>query len=340
MNTSFGENKKIFLGAPSDFKINKRIKEHLEKLGFEVILYDYEYRWNIPFKDVLIHNYKKIFEKDRTYKTRIRVVRNKTWQKKYEDEITKKNQHFDYSLFIRPDQYSIDFAKKISDLSDRSAAYQWDGMDRFPEVKEYINFFTYLYVFDEHDLAQYPNAKFLTNFYFEDDHEEHAIQDIFFIGSYLPERKELLNAIAKRFLDAGLKTSINIFSLDKKLRKEDLYFTVTDKYYTFEENQENIRRSRFVLDISNSVHHGLSFRTFESLGYRKKLITNNVLVKKYDFYNPNNIFIFDNPSMEGLEDFLKRPYEELPQEIIGKYSFANWIKYVLNIEPHLPINAQ
>lgn len=337
MNMNFGTNKKLFLAAPSDFEINKRIKQNLKKFGFEVILHTYVYRWSIPTKDIIIHNYKKIIHKDRTYKTEIRKVRNEEWQKKYEQSIASDYKHFDYALFIRPDQYSIEFVESIVAISDVSAAYQWDGMDRFPEVKEYTNLFNRFFVFDEHDLETYPSFHFITNFYFEKNTSEDNIQDIFFIGSYLPERKELLNQVTKRFKDAGLRTNINIFSLDKKLRKEKNIFNIVDRFFTFEENQENVKKSKFVLDISNSVHHGLSFRTFESLGYRKKLITNNTLVKQYDFYNPNNIFVFEDYEMNGFEEFIKTPYENIPEDIYNKYSFENWIKYIFKIHPFTEI---
>ncbi|SDE27655.1 hypothetical protein SAMN05421544_10631 [Riemerella columbipharyngis] len=66
------------------------------------------------------------------------------------------------------------------------------------------------------------------------------------------------------------------------------------------------------------------------------MITNNLSIRNYDFYNPNNIFIIENKKLEGLEDFLMKKYE-VNQEIKEKYSFSNWIKYVLDIKPHKEI---
>lgn len=334
----FGTNKRIFLAAPSDFEINTRLKIKLEELGFCVVLHSYKYRWSISLIDTIIHNYRKIAYQDRSFKTNIRKVRNKKWQEKYEKNILKSYKHFDYALFIRPDQYSINFVKKIAEIADVSASYQWDGLGRFPKVKEYTKFFNRFFVFDSNDLKINPNYKFITNFYFETENTTSTIHDVFFIGSYLPERKELLNRITQRLDDAGLKTSINIFSKDKNLQKEQNHFNVVDQFYTFEENQEMIKRSKFILDISNSVHHGLSFRTFESIGYQKKLITNNQLVKEYDFYHPSNIFVFDDFEMAGLEEFISTPYQDLDRTIYLKYSFENWIKYIFEINPFIEIN--
>ena len=98
------------------------------------------------------------------------------------------------------------------------------------------------------------------------------------------------------------------------------------------------RRSSVLVDFVISTHSGLSLRTFEALGYRKKLITTNAEIEKYDFYHPDNIFIWRGGSLDGLQAFIARPYHELPQEIYQKYSFGNWVRYVLDIEPHIKIS--
>lgn len=108
----------------------------------------------------------------------------------------------------------------------------------------------------------------------------------------------------------------------------------------FKDNIINVSQSEVILDFANDIHYGISMRTFEAIGYRKKLITNNPLVKKYDFYNPNNIFVIEDDNIDGLELFISTPYIDLPKEIIVKYSFTNWLKYVLDIHPYLPINLQ
>ncbi len=44
-----------------------------------------------------------------------------------------------------------------------------------------------------------------------------------------------------------------------------------------------IRRSEILIDIVRPGHAGLSFRFFDALFYRKKIITNNPSVMNYDF---------------------------------------------------------
>lgn len=94
----------------------------------------------------------------------------------------------------------------------------------------------------------------------------------------------------------------------------------------------------FLVDFINGKHCGLSFRTFEAMGYDKKLITTNAEIIKYDFYNPNNIFVLNNDNLAKLNEFLEKPYEPLPVEIKQKYSFTNWIRYVFDEKPYQEIN--
>lgn len=332
---NIGQNKSIFLIAPPDFEINIRIKKALEKIGFNVYLYHYETTEKVPINDLIIHNYYKIFKKDRTYKTNIRPKVNKNLEKKYQQKLEKKEDKFDYFLSIRPDVLPLDFIMNIIDKSELSVAYQWDGMNRFSEIKKMTDVFDRFFIFDKNDSDEFPDAIPITNFYFEEDILPEIKQDVFFIGSYLPERMNLINIISKRLNQLGLNNNINILCHNEEVlkRRNDYHFNLIEKAYTFKENHLNVLSSNYILDLANNIHNGLSFRTFESIGYHKKLITNNILVKDYDFYHPDNIFVFENEEMSGIEEFIEKPYKKLPSEIYEKYSFSNWIKYVLNISP-------
>ena len=49
--------------------------------------------------------------------------------------------------------------------------------------------------------------------------------------------------------------------------------------------------SKVLLDLVRENQDGLSFRIFEAMALKKKIITNNKTIVDYDFYNPNNILI-------------------------------------------------
>ena len=106
------------------------------------------------------------------------------------------------------------------------------------------------------------------------------------------------------------------------------------KPVSFQDNILYSQQSSILADFVINVHKGLSFRVFEALGYQKKLITTNETVKFYDFYHPNNIFVYNGENNDELTEFLKLPYFDIDENIRQKYCFANWIRYVLDIPPY------
>ena len=81
-----------------------------------------------------------------------------------------------------------------------------------------------------------------------------------------------------------------------------------------------------MLDVSRAGQQGLSFRVFESMGLKKKLITTNTDVVTYDFYNPENIFVItDINDIQIPESFFSTPYVDIPKNISDKYLIDNWV---------------
>ena len=87
--------------------------------------------------------------------------------------------------------------------------------------------------------------------------------------------------------------------------------------------------SRCIMDVENKEQHGLTMRSIEILGLRRKFITTNNDIKNYDFYNENNIFVLDREHPIVDFSFFEKPYEILDESIYQKYSLNNWILEVL-----------
>ena len=87
--------------------------------------------------------------------------------------------------------------------------------------------------------------------------------------------------------------------------------------------------SRSVLDIEHPMQTGLTLRTFEALGARKKIITTNQRVRDYDFFDARNVCIIDRDRPLLDKDFLDSPYAELSPAIRRRYSMAGWADDVL-----------
>lgn len=323
--------KTIILGVPNHFGLPEKFKENLEFLGFDVFLLkldDQKIKLTLPQK--ILHFAKKTFTNDTTYRARLSIKAKENNYLQFINKFPKT----DFTLIIRPDLLGENLIKIIKQKSNYLVAYQWDGINRFPLVKELISLFDKFLVFDEGDVKSFPETKHTTNFYFDDvELPEKIEQDVFFVGTFMKDRIDLLGKIAEKATNLGLKNKILLITKKEKYRKKYQHFPIlfTEKGINFNESIKEILSSKILLDFKNNFHYGLSFRTFEALGYAKKLITNNALVKNYDFYHPHNIFVIENENIDQLEEFLQKKSAEIPKNIVEKYSFTHWIKTAFNL---------
>ena len=79
------------------------------------------------------------------------------------------------------------------------------------------------------------------------------------------------------------------------------------------------------MDYTHPGQTGFTMRTIEALGNGCKLITNNPLVKDADFYDPNNILVYEGTDVEIPEWFVQTPYRKPDDAIYRKYSLTQWI---------------
>jgi len=332
--------KTIILAVHEYADFSNTIRKGLEHLGFKVIELDTH---QPPFKyknaGERLHNFiRKTFLRDRNYKQRLK-------QKGIEEKLLQQLEPYtqiDYALLIRADILPESVIDTIRKKTDLVTAYQWDGLDRFPIIYDYIPKFDRFFVFDIQDLSM-VNALPITNFYFNHfkiENNSKTENQAFFIGSYFEPRNQILKDISERLLDIGVKIDISIFSKHEHEIEEiqNLGFCHLDSTISYEDNLRKTISSEILIDVHINEHKGLSFRIFEALGYDKKIITTNSIVKLYDFYDENNIFVWEDDNMGNLEYFLSTPYNNIAKEIKEKYAFENWIHYVLDKEEYHPIN--
>lgn len=321
--------KSIIFCAPQDYGISNSIKDALENEGFEVYFFpvsDSPYKYK-NLLERLQNLYRKIFFKDSNFKRELKMKSRYTSLLSLSNNIA----YVDFALFIRPDLFPEEFITLIKSKSNKLVGYQWDGLDRFPNIYKYLDYFDRFFVFDANDVDKHPELLPLTNFFIPAKAISLKHESAYFIGSYDKYRFNIALTI-KNMLES-LEYNTNFSFVTKDLREQKLLqksdFT-TPLAIEYEENINNVKNSSLVVDIHVPVHAGLSFRIFEALCFNKKLITTNEAVRHYDFYNPNNIFIWNTTNSKQLNDFLQAPFMDIPEQIKNKYSFSNWINYVLD----------
>ncbi|PRD54427.1 hypothetical protein [Sphingobacterium gobiense] len=333
--------KKIILAIPQSFSLHEAFIKQLESLGLQIIDISYIVD-NFKYKNLqqrLYNSFRKLFLKDYEYKNTLKA-------KLAEDKIQKALSGIDkvdYALFIRPDFYTFDIIEKVKKIADKTVGYQWDGLNRFPNAYSRINLFERFFVFDPEDLRASGTLP-ITNFYFDYSLDENgaAASDVFFLATYIESRME---EIYKFFNTVNL-LSLNVNALIYTTKEEIADYVhkvcpslkVITNTIPYDSNLKLAKRSNIIIDFAHNIHNGLSLRVFEAIGYDKKLITTNKFVRDYDFYNPANILVLeDEYTPESIKEFIEIPYEPLDSQVKEKYGFTNWIKYLFNIEGHIPI---
>ncbi|UUC45326.1 lipopolysaccharide core biosynthesis protein rfaS [Flavobacterium cerinum] len=252
------------------------------------------------------------------------------FQKKIIESI---NRYDSYDLLYinRPDIFSSDMLSFISGKAKRSIVHYWDSFDKIKGQKETIPFFDIHYSFDEKDCLEYK-IKRIHNFYFAENITSKPEHDVFFLGTY-DKRFEKIKYIINQISRSGIKAKALFLSKDRNTIKTHTSDTISfiQKAIPFPESITYSANTRILLDVDHENQTGLSFRPFEAMGFRKKLITTNRHIRNYDFYNPDNIFIWTDTTTKIPESFLNTPYQEIPTEIRNKYSLKNWIESLLNV---------
>lgn len=320
---------KFLLIMPDYSDFPQLFVDNLKKAGFEPFLItdkvsEFKYRGFESIKNFFIKN---IF-RDKSYKQNLI---NRHFKEELGHQLSAIEGKLDYILVIRPDNFPVSFIKKLKERTSKLIAYQWDGIEKFPEVKKYFNLFDTFFCFEE--VRNQHNIKQITNFYF--DHLPPFYKpyntenpNLYFVGLYWKSREEKIDRFIDEVSGSNVHLSIFIQYFKEPERKNSKITYIKDRI-TFEKNLEHVKNSDILLDFVDPLHNGLSIRFFEGLYYQKKVITDNVMVKNYDFYHPDNIFIVENNNYKNIELFLKKPYHKLPEEIVEKYGFSNWIREII-----------
>ncbi|MNK19013.1 hypothetical protein D3C87_372310 [compost metagenome] len=300
--------------------------KNLEKTGFTpYLITDEPSKFKYNGGEKIINFFQKTFFKNREYKKEL-VTKHKL--KEYQKRISELEE-LDYALVIRPDLFPIPVIEELKKKTKKLIAYQWDGIEKFPKVKDYFSLFDSFFCFDSEDKKN--NIKPITNFYFDcipPVYKEfnHHKPRLYFVGSYWENREKKIDRFIEELFKMNVELAIFIQYYHKSEIKNSKIKYMKERI-TFLENLRNVEDADVLIDFVDPVHNGLSIRFFEGLYYKKKVITDNKMVKNYDFYHPNNIFVLENNYRE-IESFLKTPYHEIPEDVVKKYSFSKWIQNI------------
>lgn len=218
----------------------------------------------------------------------------------------------------------------------RMVFYTWDSIENKPFSKSNLSHYDQCSTFDPIDAINYGLA-YRPLFFspgFDRKPTDAYTYDLSFVGTVHSDRYRIVHSLASQLpLDA---TSFLYLYMQapwmydlRRIFTRTLTGAKRDEFQFKPLSKETLQAvffgSRAIVDIEHPNQRGATMRTFETLGSQRKLITTNASLRNYDFFNPQNIMVIDRYFPELECDFLKTPYEPVPEEVRSKYSLQQWV---------------
>lgn len=328
------QNKKILFLAPKFFGYEIEIEKELTALGAEVLYFDERPKNDFITKACIRLNLKIIIYKriELYFKSIIKSISNK---------------EIDYLFLISPEAISVSDINLIkrNNPNIKVLIYFWDSIRNRKNSLEYLDLADKYYTFDSKDKQLSNKIEFLPLFYIQDytyigSKKDDFIYDACFIGTAHSDRYLAVRKIEKQLSDKNYKFYYYLYSpskilflfkkiFDKRMRTlpwKDISFKSLGK----DDLIDIISKSKSIVDIHHPKQSGLTMRTIEMLGAKRKLFTTNNLVKGYDFYNSNNISVFDRDSSVLDLTILNSCYSEVSIDIYERYSLNKWLNEIFS----------
>lgn len=210
----------------------------------------------------------------------------------------------------------------------------WDSLSVIPKNRRRSLFnycFIYnikIYTFDRIDSDKY-DIGYINQFTEVDDSLRSSLREkdpyVFFCGQD-KNRAEYLSHIAESFD----KKKVNYFFLvisKKDYNQNGSKIKYQQEGISYKEYLSHAYQSSALLEINQENQNGLTVRSVESILLDKKLITNNVNIREYDFYNSQNIYILGKET-RSLDEFMSEKISSYPAALKDRYTFRNFLSEI------------
>lgn len=232
----------------------------------------------------------------------------------------------------------------------RLVLYMWDGLNKLNTkgIETKWPYYDKVYTFDRIDYLNHKKElNFLPLYYYEDCisscmppvNSRRFQYKLSFIGTGHDDRIRIVKNVMEQCENSGMRCYSYfymphrlVYLKNKAVNRNFDKVRVTDVNFRMMPFQKLYRiyaHSQCVMDVENAGQHGLTMRSMEILGLRRKLITTNRDIVNYDFYHPDNILVIDRKNPVIDMRFFKKPYKMLDESIYKKYSLSSWLLEIL-----------
>ena len=310
----------IVIGAGADY-LKYMWKDSISNFGVRFVDFDYPNKKNFLYK---ICCSKKI---NLFFKTPIFLFRKFNFS--FSNFLEKKRFNLVIFTDLIPAFFDYNFQKKLKKEFPVEFVFMFQNEIRtiFGNHRREIGLFLdklqskYIYSFDLDNCTNF-NMRHFTGIYPFFKLPTNKKEDIDFL--YIGKAKHRKEEIEKVFLNLSKKGFhcefiINDVNNHCKLVKGIKYnFPVTYQKYL-----EYVMRTKCIVEINDPLQVGVTLRYLEALSFRKKLLTNNLNVKKEKFYNSDTMKIIENENFEKMDfSFIDNDYKS---NYNGEYSSSNFL---------------
>lgn len=316
------EGKQILLLYAKFFNYDIIVRNKLNEMGAKVDLYDARAEL-CTLEKAILKVYKGFFYKKlKSYHNRIININS---NKKYDIIFT--NSYLPRETLVLYRRF-FPMAKLI--------LYLDDSVCNTKNIEKTFDYYDSVKTFDRSDARKY-NIQ-LQPLFFEDSYKtsgDYANKyDLCFIGTIHSDRLIVISEVEKLCKENNL----NFFHYCYLQSNFIYYFYWLTKpefrkykksYFSFQQMSSAevasvVASSKAILDIQHPLQTGLTMRTIEAIGSRKKILTTNKDVSFYDICN-ENVYIINREEPYFPISFLESPYFELSNEIRFRYSIDGWV---------------
>jgi hypothetical protein len=321
-------NKKILFLSVRTFNLEVEIKNKLEELGAQVTYYDERPANNNFIKGII-------------------RLRRSLVQKRIDDYYKKillaeSTIRFDYLFVNRGEIVPAFFLKELKKMQPNCQFifYTWDSFTNHSHPITILKYFDRKFTFDSDDAVKYK-IKFRPLFfldgykYIKNSSQLKSKYNLLFLGTAHSDRYKISSALVDYCNQNGLTSFCYYYMHGRLVYLYKKIFDHSFKEFDYKKlsftslNTKQIfdlyKNSDVILDINHPGQRGLTMRTFESIGAGKKMITTNIEIKKYSFYNPNNILVIERENIQFSKSFFETNYEDISIEAYNRMSIEGWI---------------
>ncbi|MCF8341639.1 MAG: hypothetical protein K9I82_11730 [Chitinophagaceae bacterium] len=318
-------NKKILFLSVRTFNLEVEIKNKLEELGSEVTYYDERPANNNFIKGIIRLRRSLVQKRIDDYYKKILLDEAKI--------------QFDYLFVNRGEIVPAFFLEELkkTQTNCQFIFYTWDSFANHAHPITILKYFDRKFTFDPQDAFLYKinfRPLFFLDAYKNLTHIPTKF-DILFLGTAHSDRYKISSLIKKWALNNNLTCFCYYYmhgrlvyffkKIFDKTFKEFKYSQLSFKSLKVKQIVELYQQSNIILDINHPFQKGLTMRTFEAIGAKRKLITTNKEIAKYPFYNENDFLIIDRNDIKLNLDFFKDNYQTLDSKLYEKFSLEGWL---------------